>query len=333
VDNAHLCAVGKRVERNVVTPITVLMAVYNPRLDQLERAVDSILLQTFRGFEFLIIDDGSTDPKLVRYLAEREASDSRIRVIREPHRGLTSSLNRGLQLASGELIARQDADDWSERNRLAKQFAYFEENLGTILCGTDAWTHQQNGRRLWRTHLPRSSADILKALQRGNPFVHGSTMFSKRAALELGGYRVELQCSQDYDFFWRMAERGTAANLAEPLYHYRYSGGSISAEKAAEQLLAHRASQKLARQRRQGHAADPCLALDEARRELTPEVRARQALLKQADHWMLAGEYRRAARTYVRLVSKHPANTLAWAKLARLGLFVTLPVWRHLCFR
>ena len=232
--------------------VTVLMAVYDPPLAMLEQALDSILNQTFTDFEFLIVDDGSGDPEVRGFLAQRAQRDARIRIATEPHRGLTASLNRGLALARGAWIARQDADDWSDPERLERQMDYFQAHPETTVLGTDAWTHQQDGRPLWQLHLPTERDDILRRLPHGNPFVHGSVMFPRAAAVSLGGYREEFRCSQDYDFLWRLAERGGAANLAEPLYHYRYTSGSVSAGRAAEQARAHRAIQRLAAARANG---------------------------------------------------------------------------------
>src|SRR5262249_9769576 len=161
--------------------------------------------------------------------------------VHKSHRGLTLSLNRGLRIARGELIARQDADDWSDPRRLQRQVEFFTAHPKTVLCGTNAWMHQASGRPLWRTRLPQTHAEIAAALEQRNPFVHGACMFRREAALKLEGYRAELKCSQDYDFFWRLSERGETANLDEPLYHYRFSGGSVSSGKAESQALAHHA--------------------------------------------------------------------------------------------
>jgi len=313
--------------------VTVLMAVYDPPMGMLERAMESIQRQTFTDFEFLIIDDGSDDdgsrdPTVRGFLARQAERDARIRIVAEPHRGLTASLNRGLALARGAWIARQDADDWSEPARLERQMQHFEAHPETTVLGTNAWTHQQDGRSLWPLHLPLEHADILHRLPRGNPFVHGSVMFPRAAAVSTGGYREEFRCSQDYDFLWRLAERGNAANLAEPLYHYRYTSGSVSAGRAEEQARAHCAIQRLAIARRSGEREDVARALAEA-----GDAGGLGPLLKQADHVMLAGDYRRAWAAYRQLVGSHPQNPLAWAKLARLGVFWTFPRWREACFR
>ncbi len=320
---------GRALESHMLNPaVTVLMAVYDPPLEMLDRAVESILTQTFADFEFLIVDDGSRNAPVRGFLAQRARYDERIRIADEPHRGLTASLNRGLTLARGTWIARQDADDWSEPTRLERQINHFDAHPETTVLGTDAWTHQQNGRRLWQLRLPAKHDDILRQLQHGNPFVHGSVMFPRAAAASAGGYREEFRCSQDYDFLWRLAELGYAANLADPLYHYRYTTGSVSAERAAEQAWAQGAIQRLAAARRAGEAEDIAGALAEP-----GTSQASAGLLKQADHLMLAGDYRRAQAIYSKHLASHPQNLFAWAKLARLGVFRAFPWLREACFR
>jgi hypothetical protein len=338
-----------------MTEITVLMAVYNTPLDLLGHAVDSIVGQSRGDFEFLIVDDGSQDAATPDYLAARASADTRIRLVREPHRGLTASLNRGLELAQGAWIARQDADDWSAPRRLERQFGFLAAHPELVLCGSNVWTHQQTGRPLWRTRLPLTSVDVAAAFARGNPFVHGSVMFSRRHARAIGGYREAFRCSQDYDFFWRLSETGQAANLVEPLYHYRYTAGSVSANRAIEQNIAHLAAGRLAARRsaaRQPEAAPDSAAGGkgiggqlEAPEDLAVELQAaEQAVcrtqagtlrveLRQADHLLLAGAYRRALWAYLNLARSHPASAIVWAKLARCGVFLALPPIRQACFR
>jgi glycosyltransferase involved in cell wall biosynthesis len=287
--------------------VTVLMSVYNTPADLLDQAIRSVLQQTYADFEFLILDDGS------EHLETREwITDARICWRREPHRGLTATLNLGLALARGEFIARQDADDWSEPQRLERQIEFFKEHPGIALLGSAAWTHQFDGTPLWPVRMPETHAEILDAFPRRNPFVHGSVMFRAAAARDAGGYRQDLACAQDYDFFWRLAETNGAANLAEPLYHYRYTPFSVSSRHAAEQARV----MQTVRQ----HV------------EWLPED-ALRAALKQADHLMLAGDYPAAARAYGSLVRSHPRSAVAWAKLARLGIFRFAPPLRELCFR
>ena len=335
MDSVDLRALGAEMGGAMVNHplITVLMSVYNTPVKMLRLAIESIVHQSFSDFEFLVLDDGSTDASTRGFLTEAAARDSRIRVCLEPHRGLTPTLNRGIDLARGDLIARQDADDWSEPERLEKQAAYLEAHPEVGLLGSAAWTHQHDGTPLWPVRMPETERQILAAFQRGNPFVHGSVMFRTVDARALGGYREELRCSQDYDFFWRMTEAVGAANLSEPLYHYRYSVGSVSASRAAEQAAAHRAARLLAKARRRGEPEDVARAMATSSGSAESCGSAFRAALKQADHLMLAGDYGRAGRAYLSLARSRPSNPLAWVKLARLGLFSLAPPLGRWSFR
>ncbi len=182
--------------------VTVLMAVRDTPAGMLRQAIVSIREQTLRDFEFFILDDGSQRGDTLAELERQAGADSRIRLERGPPRGLTRTLNRGLDLAAGDLIARQDADDWSEPERLERQVVFLSEHPEIALCGTNAWTHRDDGRPLWPTRLPEGCEAIREALWSGNPFVHGSTMFRATVAR----YREEFSCAQDYDFFWRLCD-------------------------------------------------------------------------------------------------------------------------------
>ena len=312
--------------------VTVLMPVFDTLPELLEQAISSVLAQTFTGFELLLLDDGSEDLRTQAALECALKSDARVRVCHERHRGLTPSLNVGLRLARGKFVARHDADDWSDPQRLEAQASYLDSHPPIVVVGTAAWMHQQGGRRLWRVDLPLTPSHIDASFWTRNPFVHGSVMFRKEDALRAGGYREELRCSQDYDFFWRLSEGGRGANLSEALYHYRFTPGSVSAARAAEQALAHSAARVLAAARQRGESEDVEEALQIARSAPATGL-AFRASLKQADHLMLAGEYSRALRAYLRLLRAHPASPLAWGKLLRLGIFQAVPAARKVCFR
>ena len=308
------------------------MAVRDTPPEMLRQAIESIRGQSLREFEFLILDDGSEQQETCAELERQAAADSRVRLERGPPHGLTATLNRGLARAAGELIARQDADDWSEPDRLERQAAFLDRHPQIALCGSNAWTHRHDGRPLWATRLPESRAAIAQALWKGNPFVHGVTLFRAGIARGLGGYREEFWCAQDYDFFWRMSDAGGAANLPEPLYHYRYSAGAVSARRAAEQARTHRAAQILAEARRTGVMEDVAYALARAGREIE-EAGPLGTALKQIDHRLLAGDFGAAGRAYAELLTAHPASRLAWGKLLRWAVFAAVPQAREWCFR
>jgi glycosyltransferase involved in cell wall biosynthesis len=317
----------------MVSPaISVVMSVYDPALDMLDTAIASILAQSFRDFEFLILNDGSAQEQTQIRLDWWASRDGRVRVFHEPHRGLTGALNRGLALAGGEFIARQDADDWSEPARFLEQIRFLRAHpLSCALAGTDAQLHRADGKPLWRLRLPRSPAALTQAFAKGNPFVHGSTMFRRDLALRIGGYRPQFPCSQDYDFFWRLLEAGGAVILDQVLYHYRYTGGAVSARRAAEQARVQRAARILARARQRGETEDIPAALTAAGVESLSD--AFRASLKQADHLMLAGDFAGARKAYLTLLQAHPGSGLAWAKMLRLAVFAAFPRAREVSFR
>lgn len=312
--------------------MTVLMAVRDTPPEMLRQAIDSIRGQTLREFEFLILDDGSERPETCAELERQGAADSRVRLVRGPPRGLTATLNCGLALAAGEWIARQDADDWSEPHRLERQAAFLDQHPQIALCGSNAWTHLSDGRPLWATRLPAGQAAIREALWEGNPFVHGSTLFRAGVARKFGGYREEFPCAQDYDLFWRLSDAGGAANLPEPLYHYRHRAGAVSARRAVEQARTYRAAQILAESRRSGAIEDVTSALAQAGHELAAAGSLRPSL-KQIDHRLLAGDFGAAGRAYAEFLAAHPGSRLAWGKLLRWAVFTTVPQAREWCFR
>ncbi len=348
--------------------ITVLMSVYNARPDELRRAIESILRQSWADFEFLILDDGSTDSATIKELATLAAADRRIRLELEPHRGLTRTLNRGLGLARGEWIARQDADDWSDPDRLQCQMRRATEpgqGEEITACGTNAWMHRQDGRPLWPTRLPEDAMSVRHAFYEGNPMVHGSVLFRADVARQIGGYREAFPCSQDYDFFWRLSESGPVVNLVAPLYHYCFTASSVSSSRAREQAQVHWAAQFLAHRRRNREPEDVPEALRLAGHSLQSPAaqagsvlpagsgagsitgaaditgaaegmgatdRCLRAALKQADHRLLAGDFRGAFAEYLRLLRGHPSSLLSWGKVARWAIFTACPPMRRSCF-
>ena len=207
--------------------VTVLMSVYNGAR-HLREAIESILGQTFRDFEFLIIDDASTDesPSIIA-----SYGDPRIIVIRnETNQGLTRSLNRGLAAARADLVARQDADDRSYPERLARQVAFLDEQQDVAVIGAQARVIDGNGRPIaGEERKPLSSAAVRFALLFSNPIVHTAATFRRRLIAGLGGYDEHFVTSQDVELWSRVAERQEIRNLPERLVDLRVHGQSVSA--------------------------------------------------------------------------------------------------------
>jgi glycosyltransferase involved in cell wall biosynthesis len=221
-----------------MTPrVTVLMSVYNGAR-YLREAVDSILAQTWRDFEFLIIDDGSTDAS-AQILASYD--DARIRIIRnETNVGLTRSLNIGLAAARGALIARQDADDVSDRERLALQVAAFDADPALAILGTGFYALDDAGRiggapPLW----PRLSGELALRWQTpfDNPFIHTSVVVRRDVVWdELGGYDEAFRTNQDFELWSRLLRTHRGANLKANLVGFRRHAASVSARYSPDLL-------------------------------------------------------------------------------------------------
>lgn len=205
--------------------VTVLMPVRNGAA-HLAPALASIFAQTFADFELLVIDDGSTDATADILRACR---DPRLRVVENAAAlGLVPSLNRGLELARGELVARQDHDDVSRADRLEMQVAFLRRQPDVALVGSEAWAMDEQGRRGARMLRPLSAEGVRWYLCFDNAFIHSSVMFRREViARELGGYRPSLH-SEDYELWSRLARVRPTANLPEPLLSFREHTGSAT---------------------------------------------------------------------------------------------------------
>ncbi len=215
-----------------IPAVSVLLSVHNGAR-YLRPAIDSILGQTWTDFEFLIIDDASTDatPELLDTY-----TDERIRILRNAeNRGLTASLNRGLLAARAPLLARMDADDVAYPQRLERQLAYFERHPETILLGAACRNVDGDGRRIRINRLPETDAELRIWQLFRNSFVHPLVMMKTDLARR-EGFNEQLYAAQDYDLWVRLSAHGPIANLPEPLLDYRVHGGSISATKLQQQL-------------------------------------------------------------------------------------------------
>lgn len=218
-------------DRGEAPAVTVLLPVHDGEAFVAE-AVSSILAQTFRDFELLVIDDDSQDRS-----AEIVAGfdDPRIRLVRNEGRmELIRTLNRGLDLARGKYVARMDADDVSLPQRLAQQVAFLDANAAVGACGSWVQTLCDGGGNVWR--FPESSEDIRCRLLFDAALAHPSVCL-RRAAFEAAGLRYDESArhAEDYDLWARASDAFPLANLACVLLRYRVHGGSVSQRHRAEQ--------------------------------------------------------------------------------------------------
>lgn len=206
--------------------VSVVLSVRNGAGD-LPRAVASILQQTFTDFELIAINNGSTDG--TGEVLDR-LNDPRVRVVHQEDMGLAGALNRGIGLARGQYIARQDHDDLALPSRLARQVAFMEANPRCALLGTRAEI-RTGDRPAFRFHdHPTGDASLRFELLFNNPFVHSSAMLRKSAVEAAGGYSTDpmRQPPEDYELWSRLARRWEIANLPERLTVYRETAGSMS---------------------------------------------------------------------------------------------------------
>jgi len=221
--------------------ISVIMSVYNGE-GYLREAVESILNQTFTDFEFIIVNDGSTDGSLEIIQSYK---DERIKVINNGENiGLTKSLNKALKQARGEYIARQDADDISLSNRFEEQIKYFEEHPEVSLLGTSIYSIDKDGKIVGKRI---ALANPVKQLSKGNQFSHGSVMVKKGVVDQLGGYNELIKYSQDYELWLRIAKHYEVRNLTQVLCEMRFHGENVRLKEGDEAALYHLLGLRLAR--------------------------------------------------------------------------------------
>lgn len=220
-----------------MTPsISVIMSVYNGER-HVKEAIRSIRFQTFADYEFIIVDDGSTDATGY-ILAESARQDPRLRLFRnDANWGLTRSLNRGLAHARGNFIARQDADDISHPTRLESQIAFMLRHPEVGAVGAFAKRIDQQNTVNGILGAPTTHGEILAHLLVRNPMVH-SSLFARRTTVDrVKGYNPELRYAQDYDLWWRLGREQELACLPECLVDYRSgSQDSISVQHHRQQM-------------------------------------------------------------------------------------------------
>ena len=222
------------------------MSVYNGE-KFLPEAIDSILSQTCGSFEFIIINDGSTDG--TRGILE-SFTDERLILLHQDNSGLTQALNRGIAVAKGKYIARQDADDISKPERLEKQVAFLEAHPGVGLLGSRFEFIDEDGKVKRQSLLPTDNDTLQERLPKINQFCHASVIMRKEALDKVGAYREFFRYAQDYDLWLRISEHCEIANLPETLVQYRELPEAISSRKILLQSRFAAVAADLALQRR-----------------------------------------------------------------------------------
>ena len=212
--------------------VSVVMSVFNGER-YLREAMDSILQQAFTRFEFIVIDDGSTDSS--RAILDSYC-DERITIIsNDTNRGLTPSLNLGIRKAQGRYLARMDADDISDPGRLQKEMEFLDAHPGHAAVGCFARLIDEHSRVTRLVAHPVGDQVVRRYLRRDNCLTHGSAMIRMDCLHEMGLYDETITRAQDYDLWLRLSERYRLANIPEYLYSFRVHPGSIGEQFRQEQ--------------------------------------------------------------------------------------------------
>ena len=198
--------------------ISILMPVYNAE-KFIKKTIVSVLSQSFVDFEFIIVDDGSIDNS---FEIISSFKDERIKYFRnERNSGIVFSLNKALEIAKGEYIARIDADDICTEDRLKLQFDFLEENKNVGVCSGHIQYIDSNDVEGLSVEMPVSFEECKIKFLFGNPVIHPASMFRKDLALKVGGYTAGMEPAEDYDFWLKLLEVSEIQNIDKLILQYR----------------------------------------------------------------------------------------------------------------
>jgi glycosyltransferase involved in cell wall biosynthesis len=329
-DGAFGMSPGSYQGMNSKPEVSVVMSVYNGASD-LSATMDSILSQEEVDFEFIVVNDGSTDES-GQILNDYAKHDARLQIIHQKNTGLTRALIRGCDVARGEFIARQDAGDVSLPDRLKNQIAVIREHEGCVLvsCWTDVVGPK--GEFLYTsrgTGLASNPVNILSPQAEwgviDGPTHHSSVMFRAKQYALCGGYRREFYFGQDWDLWYRLASLGSFCTLQKTLYLCRFALGSISSSWKNEQTKFAQLSRNAMLMRESGASDESVLV--EARQLLASLKRQATRHDKSAANYfigkcLLKNRNEAAVGYLMSAIKEDPLHLQAWISLARWFLSI-----------
>ena len=202
--------------------VSVVMSVFNDE-KYIKRAIESILNQTLKKFEFIIINDASKDTSL-EIIRSFTRKDKRIKLINNTQElRLASSINLGVSIAKADFIARMDPDDISLPERLEIQYIYFKKHPNIAVVGTNLSIVNENMKEISVRNYPTHSEDLKKIMLRYSPFAHPSVMLRKKVFKEFGGYDPNMKLCEDIDFWFKLGTKYDFGNIPERLVQYTLS--------------------------------------------------------------------------------------------------------------
>ena len=219
--------------------ISVIMSVYNETKEQVEQSIQSILAQTYSDFELIVINDNPKSETVGKWLKHICAADDRIHLYTNAvNIGLALSMNYAAEQATGEYLARMDADDISEITRFEKQVALLEQGKYDLICTGYQYIDERGDLVELRSPVELyTDEQLMKQIYVKNCIHHPTVMMTAKLFEKVGGYR-DFPCAQDYDLWIRMAHAGARFHMIhEPLLCYRIRSGSVTNKKKLQQKL------------------------------------------------------------------------------------------------
>lgn len=225
--------------RKINQLVSVLMTVYNEEISWIKDALDSILNQTYRFIEIIVVVDNPNDQKIIQLLQDYQNKCNSLKVIfNEENIGLARSLNKAFEISTGEFIARMDSDDISIPDRIERQVNFINQsNNIDLLCSSCIFINEAGEEIGIGETYYLNSKQIDRILKITNILIHPSWLMPRNTFKQLDGYR-NFRCSQDYDFLLRMvSNKLKIVHMDEKLIKYRIRKNSISLSRAFEQYL------------------------------------------------------------------------------------------------
>jgi len=214
--------------------VSVVMPVYNGERF-LKEAIESILNQTYKNFEFIIVDDGSTDNSL-KIIEEYQKRDKRIKLIKnKKNLGMAKSLNKSLRIAKGKYYVKMDSDDISDKERLNKELFFLENNKEYLIVGSNLEVIDDENETIGYRYYPQNDEDIRNLIIIKNPFAHPSVMVRMNVLKKIF-YDEKLKASDDYDLWFKLLKYGKGKNLSDFLLKYRVSKNQVKSKRLKIQL-------------------------------------------------------------------------------------------------
>ena len=213
--------------------ISILLPVYNDE-DFISKSISSVLKSTYKNFELIIINDGSTDksPEIINHF-----KDSRIKLYDKNNSGLIESLNYGLTKCNSGIIMRMDGDDEISENKIELQLKSFLKS-DSVLHGTGAEIINNDSKVLNKISVYEDHNDIINNLRSLNTsLIHPSIMFYKDIILKAGGYDSKFEVAEDYELYYRISRIGKITNINLPLLRLRKNENNISKKRSSTQTL------------------------------------------------------------------------------------------------